>query len=170
MKDNGIGIPPDKLDSIFEMFSQVDQSLERSQGGLGIGLTLSRWLVELHGGSIEARSEGLGKGSEFVVRLPAVVDRAPPPEEPDDEIRPSAKHRILVVDDNRDGAESLAILLRLAGNETFVAYDGEQAVEMATRQLPEVILLDLGLPKLNGFDACRRFARINGLNTFSSSR
>ena len=157
VKDNGIGIPPDKLDCIFEMFSQVDQSLERSHGGLGIGLTLARRLVELHGGSIEARSEGIGQGSEFVVRLPVAVDRAPtPPEEPDDEIKPSGKRRILVVDDNRDSAESLAMLLRLTGNETSVAYDGEEAVEAAARQRPDVILLDIGLPKLNGFDACRR--------------
>lgn len=156
VKDNGIGIPRDKLDSIFEMFSQVDQSLERSQGGLGIGLTLSKRLVELHGGSIEARSEGLGKGSEFIVRLPAAGDRAAPRLEVlEDEITPSRRH-ILVVDDNRDSAESLATLLRLTGNEASVAYDGEQAIEAAARQRPDVILLDIGLPRLNGYDVCRR--------------
>ncbi|HEX7025774.1 MAG TPA: ATP-binding protein [Gammaproteobacteria bacterium] len=155
VKDNGIGIPPDKLESIFDMFSQVDQSLERSQGGLGIGLTLARRLVELHGGSIEARSEGLGKGSELVIRLP-VAGQAWPPEEPQDVIRPSGKRRILVVDDNRDSAESLTALLSLTGNETFVAYDGEEALDAATRYCPDVILLDIGLPKLNGFDVCRR--------------
>jgi CheY-like chemotaxis protein len=156
VKDNGIGIPPDKLDRIFEMFSQVDQSLERSQGGLGIGLTLAKRLVELHGGSIEARSEGVGQGSEFVVRLPVAVDGALPiPDGPDEVIQSNGKRRILVVDDNRDSATSLTTLLRLSGNETFIAYDGVEAVEAAARQRPDVILLDIGLPKLNGFDACR---------------
>jgi signal transduction histidine kinase/CheY-like chemotaxis protein len=157
VKDNGIGIPPEKLGLIFEMFSQVDQSLERSHGGLGIGLTLAKRLVELHGGSIEARSDGLGAGSEFVVRLPVAVDRAAPaPKAREDEMRPSGKRRILVVDDNRDSAQSLAMLLRLSGNETSIAYDGEEAVEAAASQRPDVILLDIGLPRLNGYDACRR--------------
>jgi signal transduction histidine kinase/CheY-like chemotaxis protein len=157
VKDNGIGIPSDKLVSIFEMFSQVDQSLERSHGGLGIGLTLARRLVELHGGSIEARSEGIGQGSEFVVRLPAAIDRvATEPEKLDDEVKPSSKRRILVVDDNRDSANSLAMLLERTGNDTFAAYDGEEAVETAASLRPDVILLDIGLPRLNGFDACRR--------------
>lgn len=157
VKDNGIGIPPDKLDSIFDMFSQLDQSLERSQGGLGIGLTLSKRLVELHNGGIEARSEGLGKGSEFIVRLPVAGNGASPPsEKPQDGISPGVKRHILVVDDNRDSAESLAILLRLTGNEAAVAYDGEQALTAAAKQRPDVILLDIGLPRLNGYDVCRR--------------
>ncbi len=157
VKDNGIGIQSDKLDSIFEMFSQIDQSLERAQSGLGIGLTLTRRLVELHGGSIEARSEGLGKGSEFTVRLPGAGDQASLPlKQPQDEVRPSDKRRILVVDDNRDSAESLAMLLQLTGNETSVAYDGEEAIQVAAQQRPDVIFLDIGLPRLNGFDACRR--------------
>jgi signal transduction histidine kinase len=157
VKDNGVGIPPDKLDRIFEMFSQIDQTLERSQGGLGIGLTLARRLVELHGGTIEARSEGIGQGSEFVVCLPvAVGGTSPVPDEPDEAIQTNGKRRILVVDDNRDSATSLAMLLRLAGNETSIAYDGVEAVEAAARQRPDVILLDIGLPRLNGFDACRR--------------
>jgi signal transduction histidine kinase/ActR/RegA family two-component response regulator len=157
VKDNGIGIPSDKLCSIFEMFSQIDQSLERSHGGLGIGLTLARRLVELHGGSIEARSEGVGQGSEFIVRLPFAVDRvSTQPEKLDEEGKPDSKRRILVVDDNRDSASSLAMLLKRTGNETFVAHDGEEAVEAAGSLRPDVILLDIGLPRLNGFDACRR--------------
>jgi signal transduction histidine kinase/CheY-like chemotaxis protein len=157
VQDNGIGIPPDKLDSIFEMFSQVDQSLDRSQGGLGIGLTLAKRLVELHNGGIEARSEGPGKGSEFIVRLPLAGDSAsPPPEEPQNEVSTGAKHRILVVEDNRDSAESMATLLRLTGNEATVASDGEEAIAAAEKQRPDVILLDIGLPKLNGYDVCRR--------------
>jgi signal transduction histidine kinase/ActR/RegA family two-component response regulator len=157
VKDNGIGIPHDKLDSIFEMFSQIDKSLERSQGGLGIGLALSKRLVALHGGTIEARSGGSGKGSEFIVRLPLAGDSAsPPPEEPQNEVSPGGKHRILVVEDNRDSAESMATLLRLTGNEASVASDGEEALAAAEKQRPDVILLDIGLPKLNGYDVCRR--------------
>ncbi len=157
VKDNGIGIAPDKLDSIFEMFSQIDQSLERSQGGLGIGLTLAKRLVELHDGSIEAHSDGPGKGTEIVVRLPVVVERAsPPPAAPEDVIKPRGNRLILVVDDNQDSARSLSMLLKVGGNETFLAYDGEEAIEAAATQRPDVILLDIGLPKLNGYDACRR--------------
>jgi PAS domain S-box-containing protein len=158
VKDTGIGIPPDKIDSIFEMFSQVDRSLEKSHGGLGIGLTLVKRLVEMHGGSIEVRSDGLGKGSEFIIRLPVIIEAQPPAPtgEPKDEIRPSGPRRILVVDDNRDSVESLTMLLRLNGNEMHIAYDGEQAVEVASNVRPDVILLDIGLPKLNGYEACRR--------------
>lgn len=156
VKDNGIGIPSAMLGSIFEMFAQVDQSLERSQSGLGIGLTLVKRLVELHDGSIEARSEGLGKGSELVVRLPITADQVPPLETVNRATQQSISHRILIVDDNLDGAESLAEVLRLSGNETFVAHDGEAAVDAAETYRPDVILLDIGMPKLNGFDACRR--------------
>ncbi|MEN0036848.1 MAG: ATP-binding protein [Cellvibrio sp.] len=156
VKDNGIGIPSAMLGSIFEMFAQVDQSLERSQSGLGIGLTLAKRLVELHDGSIEARSEGLGKGSELVVRLPITADQAPPLEAVKRAGQQSISHRILIVDDNLDGAESLAEVFRLSGNETFVAHDGEAAVDAAETYRPDVILLDIGMPKLNGFDACRR--------------
>ncbi len=156
VKDNGIGIPPAMLNAIFEMFLQVDQSLERSQSGLGIGLTLARRLVELHNGSIEALSEGLGKGSEFVVRLPVTIDQTPPPEAVVGVNGSNAKGRILIVDDNLDSAKSLAEVLKMTGNDTFVAHDGEEAVDAAERQRPDVILLDIGLPRLNGFDACRR--------------
>lgn len=157
VKDNGVGIPPDRLGSIFEMFMQVDRSLERSQGGLGIGLTLVKRLVEMHGGSVEARSEGSGKGCEFVVRLPLIVDRPKAHKRPDLTEKPQAAgRRILVVDDNQDSAESLAMLLRIAGNETHTAYDGEDAIIAVEKFKPEVVLLDIGLPKLNGYDACRR--------------
>jgi len=157
VKDDGIGIAPDKLRDIFEMFSQIDRSLERSQGGLGIGLALVKRLVELHGGSIEAYSEGVGHGSEFIVRLPAALDRPPPTKgEANGDIKVVSGRRVLVVDDNRDGAESLAMLLRLAGGEIRVAHDGEEGVAAATQFSPDVVLLDIGLPKLNGYDACRR--------------
>lgn len=156
VKDNGIGIPADKLGSIFEMFSQVDQSLERAQSGLGIGLTLAKRLVELHNGNIEARSGGLGQGSEFIVRLPITLDQTLPQAAPEVMSVTPTHHRILIVDDNLDGAESLAEVLRLTGNETFIAHDGETAIDAAEMHRPDVILLDIGMPKLNGFDACRR--------------
>ncbi|PUA26699.1 MAG: hypothetical protein B0W54_23465 [Cellvibrio sp. 79] len=156
VKDNGIGIPPDLLGFIFEMFAQVDQSLERSQSGLGIGLTLAKQLIELHDGSIEARSEGVGKGSEFVIRLPITIDQDASPAELQHLNGTNVKSRILIVDDNLDSAQSLSEVLSLGGSETFVAHDGEAAVAAAERLRPDVILLDIGLPKLNGFDACRR--------------
>ncbi len=157
VKDSGIGIPADKLTSIFEMFMQVDRSLERAQGGLGIGLTLVKRLVEMHGGTVEAQSEGPGRGSELVVRLPtsSEEDQAPLPTAPSVEERTSVR-RILIVDDNQDSAASLAMLLAITGNETHTAHDGLEAVAAAERFRPQAILLDLGLPKLNGFDAARR--------------
>jgi PAS domain S-box-containing protein len=155
VKDTGKGIPADQLQRVFELFTQVDRSLERSQGGLGIGLTLVKRLVEMHGGSIEARSEGLGKGSEFVVHLP-VLTGSSRPKTPEPAEMPNLPRRILVVDDNRDSASSLAMLLKITGNEIHTAYDGLEALQAAERFLPEVILLDVGLPKLNGHDVCRR--------------
>lgn len=137
---------------------QVDTSLERSEGGLGIGLTLVKNLVEMHGGTVEVQSAGVGQGSEFVVRLPIMVE-APkplPPEPTSNELPPTTVRRILVVDDNRDSAKTLEMLLKLTGNETQTAYDGLEAVEAAAKFKPDVVLLDIGLPKLNGCEACRR--------------
>jgi CheY-like chemotaxis protein len=144
---------------IFEIFSQAIPAVERSQGGLGIGLSLVKGLAELHGGSIEVRSAGTGQGSEFVVRLPIVVD-APLPgpaslPDADDPPSPAARRRVLVVDDNRDSADSLAMFLNATGHEAIAAYDGEQAVEVARTAQPDVVLLDLGMPKLDGCEACR---------------
>ena len=158
VKDTGVGIPTDMLSRIFEMFAQVGRSLEQSQGGLGIGLTLVKRLVELHGGSVEAFSEGPGRGSEFVVRLPALADtdQVPQQAEPTADAQTATARRILVVDDNRDSATSFAVLLQIAGNETCVVHDGLEAVEAAERFRPDVVFLDIGLPTLNGYDACRR--------------
>jgi CheY-like chemotaxis protein len=160
VRDTGIGIPSEHLPRVFEMFSQVAPALERSQSGLGIGLWLARGLLEMHGGHIEARSEGTGKGSEFIVRLPVLpaippTTQPPPPEHRDDLKAPLAR-RILIVDDNRDIVESLALLLRLTGNEVQTACDGLEAVEAAERYRPEVVLLDIRMPKLDGYTACRR--------------
>lgn len=156
VRDNGIGIAPDQLSRIFDMFMQIDTSLERSTSGLGIGLTLVKNLVEMHDGAVEAYSDGIGQGSEFVVRLPIIVEPAIRPQRPTENMVKVTGRRILVVDDNQDSATSLALLLKLAGNETHMAFDGLEAVEAAANIHPDVVLLDLGLPKLNGYEACRR--------------
>jgi len=158
VRDDGIGIAAGDLERVFEMFSQVDESFERAHGGLGIGLTLVRRLVEMHGGSVVARSAGLGHGSEFVVTLPlAAVQTVAAAATPDvgDAAR-AQKKRMLVVDDNGDSAESLALLLALAGHETHVAHDGPEALTRADALRPDAVLLDLGLPGLNGYEVCKR--------------
>ncbi len=160
VRDNGIGIAADQLPRIFEMFVQVDTSLERSVSGLGIGLTLVKNLVEMHDGTISVQSAGAGRGSEFIVRLPIADVRLPIEEAEDDTNRKSKienqkSRRILVVDDNRDAAISLALLLNLAGNETQTRFDGQAAVEAAASFKPDAVLLDIGLPKLNGYEAAR---------------
>jgi PAS domain S-box-containing protein len=157
VRDTGVGIPADMLTRVFEMFTQVDRSLERAQGGLGIGLSLVKGLVEKHGGSVAAHSDGPGRGSEFVVRLPAAVrapaeGRAAPPHPGDG----AGGRRILVVDDNRDAAASLATLLGVMGNQTRTGHDGLQALEVGEAFRPEVIFLDIGMPRLNGYEAARR--------------
>jgi PAS domain S-box-containing protein len=157
VKDNGFGIPADKLGNIFDMFMQVDRTSERSQGGLGIGLTLVKRLVEMHGGSVEVKSEGEGLGSEFAVRLPLLNSAAASEasEAPVDGERPQDR-RILIVDDNRDSAESLAMLLEITGNKTYIAHDGLEGIAAVEKYRPEVVLLDIGLPKLDGHEVCRR--------------
>ena len=157
VRDEGIGIPPDMLARIFDLFLQVDGSIHRAQGGLGIGLSLVRSLVEMHGGEVEVRSEGLGKGSEFVVRLPCRAAPAswPRPGETDP-ARAGARHRILVVDDNEDAAESQAMLLQMAGHEVFVAFNGSAALDRAAAEQPAVVLLDIGLAGMDGLEVCRR--------------
>src|SRR4029079_8606918 len=131
--------------------------MSRSQGGLGIGLNIVKRLVELHDGSIEARSDGPGRGSEFVVRLPVVVEpsrrRATATTTP---MAPKSGLRIVIVDDNRDGADSLSMMLRIMGCDTHTAYDGEEAVRLTGEVRPDVVLLDIGLPKMNGYEVCRR--------------
>ncbi len=160
VRDNGIGIAPERLPDIFDMFSQIEGASDRSQGGLGIGLTLARRLVEIHGGKIEAFSAGLGKGSEFITRLPALAGAASDPAaKAVEEVRsPSAdcSKRVLVVDDNADSAESMAVLLRLYGHEVRLAHDGETALEQARAFRPDVMFLDLHLPKMDGYEVARR--------------
>lgn len=155
--DTGIGIPADKLPTIFEMFSQVESSLSRSHGGLGIGLCLVKRLVEMHGGSVEAHSEGPGQGSCFVVRLPIVIEQpnAFVTHKATAEPSPTSALRLLVVDDNRDAASSLGMLLKTMGNSVRLAHDGDEAVTAACEFRPQVVFLDIGLPKMNGYEVAR---------------
>jgi CheY-like chemotaxis protein len=159
VKDTGIGIPPDMLPKVFEMFTQVSRSSEKTQSGLGIGLSIVKQLVEMHGGSVKARSEGPDMGSEFIVRLPVVLALAHQQEQAgggNQQTRPMARRRILVVDDSVDIAESLAMMLEMMGNEVCIAHDGLEGVAAAAAYRPDMILLDIGMPKLNGYEACRR--------------
>lgn len=159
VRDTGIGIPGEMLSRIFEMFTQVDRSLEKARGGLGIGLTLVRQLVEMHGGRVEARSEGPDRGSLFIVHLP-VITAAASPLHP----TPSAEkkgfsppgHRILVVEDHEDSAKIMEMMLKKMGHAPRIAYDGVEAIEAAEAFRPDVIFLDIGMPRLNGYDAARR--------------
>jgi signal transduction histidine kinase/CheY-like chemotaxis protein len=162
VRDTGIGIAAEHLPYLFEMFSQVTPALERSQGGLGIGLALVRGLVELHGGRVEAHSGGPGLGSEFIVRLPAIEAPMPPRQEADasgEKSRSGKKIRILVADDLRDSANSLAMILRLAGHDVQTAHDGLEAVQAAATFWPDVVLLDIGMPKMNGYEAARHIRK-----------
>ncbi len=168
VRDNGIGIAPPMLPRIFELFVQVDHAAMRAQGGLGIGLTLVKNLVEMHNGIVQARSGGLGQGSEFVVKLPLVVQALRPDHAPEggrqaDQQPPPSGKRLLVVDDNQDAADSLAMLLRLQGHEVRVAYSGMAALEMTKTYSPDVVLLDIGMPGMDGYEVARRLRQTPGL-------
>jgi CheY-like chemotaxis protein len=158
VRDNGVGIPAPMLPHVFEMFTQVDRSLERTRGGLGIGLSIVKRLVEMHGGTVEARSDGHGQGSELVVELPFVPDALPQAAAGEEGERTGASsgRRIVVADDNEDSAASLAMMLEIMGHEVRTATDGVAAVEAAATFRPDAVLLDIGMPLLNGYDACRR--------------
>jgi PAS domain S-box-containing protein len=165
VRDTGIGIAPDVLPHVFELFVQADHASNKSQGGLGIGLTLVKNLVEMHGGNVEAHSDGLGEGAEFVVRLPLLAGQRPEPSaEADGERQDGAApgHRLLVVDDNRDAALSLAMLLRLQGHEVHVAHDGPSALEVAKSLRPALVFLDIGMPGMDGYEAARRLRQTPG--------
>jgi PAS domain S-box-containing protein len=161
--DTGVGIPESMLPRIFEMFAQVDRNLARAQGGLGIGLTLAGKLVSMHGGTLEAHSAGLGRGSRFEIRIPLVAGAAAAPAQiaPAHPELPQAR-RVLVVDDNIDAAESLSLLLQADGHHTELAHDGLAAVEATARFAPDIVLLDIGLPGLNGYEAAKRMRQLNG--------
>ena len=163
VRDNGVGIAPEMLTKVFGLFTQVKHPAERSHGGLGIGLALVEGLVHLHGGEVEAHSEGPGKGSEFVVYLPRTPPTARHIATGEPRAQPSHANRILVVDDNRDAADTLAELLQMLGNEVAVARDGDSAVDQVARFAPDVVLLDIGLPDVNGYEVARRVRRLQGI-------
>ncbi|HKP11032.1 MAG TPA: PAS domain-containing protein [Blastocatellia bacterium] len=159
VRDNGMGLPADLLPHVFDLFTQADRSLDRSQGGLGIGLTLVRQLAELHGGRVEARSDGPAKGSEFILRLPAVAttDAARVAASPAERVRPDGRAlKILVVEDNPDSAEMLAFMLTLGGHQVHVAHNGAEALEAAHTFAPQIVLCDIGLPGMNGYELAAR--------------
>ena len=163
VQDGGAGIPREMLPNVFDMFAQGDRSPERSQGGLGIGLSLVKKLVEMHGGSVEAASEGPGRGSRFTLRLPCMPEGTVAARSADDAgeaARTGPPLKILVVDDNRDAADSLAMLLKLCGHQVSVAHGGRQAIEIAAAERPQVILLDIGMPGMDGYEACQRIREL----------
>jgi PAS domain S-box-containing protein len=173
VRDTGMGIAPERLSDIFGLFTQLDRSLDRSQGGLGIGLTLARRLVEMHGGSIHASSDGPGQGSEFVVRLPTLVpikevresggQSGPAPDAP-------PPRRILIADDNEDFAEMTGRLLRRkGGHEVTVVFDGPAALEVVQTFRPQVAFLDIGLPGINGYELAQRLRKLPGLGASSTA-
>jgi PAS domain S-box-containing protein len=166
ISDNGIGIAASQIDNVFTMFSQVGHSIERSQGGLGIGLSLARQLLSLHGGTVQARSAGLGKGSEFTIRLP--LDLADPAgaalAAPGSAANSQRPMRIVVADDNIDAAGAMADVMDMLGHSCSVAYDGVQAVEMARSMRPDAVFLDIGMPHLNGYEAAAAIRRIPELD------
>src|SRR4051812_33168956 len=166
VRDNGVGIPPESLPSMFELFTQGDRTLARSEGGLGIGLTLVKSLAEMHGGSVTARSNGPGTGSEFVVRLPSA---SPAPEGRKDGAPSTADQRpcrrVLIVDDNEDMARGMARLLKLLGHAVATAHDGPSAVEAARSHRPDYVLLDIGLPGMSGYEVAKRLREDGFLDT-----
>jgi CheY-like chemotaxis protein/two-component sensor histidine kinase len=161
VRDTGVGISRAMLPHVFEMFTQGEQTRARTFGGLGIGLTLVKRLVEMHGGTVAAESTGLGMGSTFVIRLPAVLDSShcPQPQAEGPAYMSPSSLRILIVDDNRDAADSLAMLLRTTGNDIQTAYDGLEAVQVASEFRPDVVLLDIGLPKIDGHEVAQRIRK-----------
>jgi CheY-like chemotaxis protein/two-component sensor histidine kinase len=158
VKDTGVGIPTDKRESIFEMFAQIDAPGASSHSGLGIGLTLVKSLVEMHGGTVSVQSEGLHQGSEFSIRLPIAPEEFANPSDPSiltEMLRPP-KLRVLVVDDNTSAGEVLGMLIKMLGCDVQIASDGQQAVERAEEFRPDLILMDLGMPIVDGYEAARR--------------
>jgi PAS domain S-box-containing protein len=160
ISDNGMGIPAELLPRIFDLFVQGDRALDRSQGGLGIGLSVVRRLVEMHGGQISARSAGAGQGSSFAIRLPLIERPSVSADEPEQISGPSK--RILIVDDNADAADSLALLLQIDGHHTHAVYTSRDALESAQSFKPDIMLLDIGLPEMNGYEVARRLRALSG--------
>jgi CheY-like chemotaxis protein len=168
--DNGVGIAAESLPMLFEMFTQVGRNLSRAQGGLGIGLSLVRWLVELHGGTVTASSPGVGHGSQFQIRLPLGANgvfgngiAVPGTSKRADET--ARTFRVLIVDDNIDAAQTLSALLEIAGHQTMVAHDGDQGLRITKQFNPEVIFLDIGMPGMNGYEVARAVRKTPDMKT-----
>ena len=158
VRDSGAGISPQMIENIFDLFAQGERTIDRSEGGLGIGLTLARRIVKLHGGTIVARSDGPGKGAEFVVRLPRLkleFSGAQPDALPGDTPQSGQKRSILVVDDNTDNADSMATLLRMVGHDVAIEHDGAAALERIAQKTQDILLLDIGLPGMSGYDVAK---------------
>jgi CheY-like chemotaxis protein len=162
--DNGVGMSPDLLPRVFDLFVQADRSLDRAQGGLGIGLSIVKRLIEMHGGNVVAQSEGVGRGSTFQVRLPLLHSPDPIVALPETDAK--LRRRIMVVDDNEDGANSLAIVLQLEGHEVLAVSSGVQALEKVGTFAPDFVLLDIGLPGLDGYQVAQRLRAIPDLSPF----
>jgi CheY-like chemotaxis protein/two-component sensor histidine kinase len=166
VRDSGVGIASELLPRVFDLFTQGERALDRADAGLGVGLTLVERLVRRHGGSVAAASDGPGRGSEFVVRLPLLARAPARPERPAPEAQaqPAGGRRVLVVDDNRDSAETMAVLLRLWGHEARSAEHGEAALAVAQEFRPQAVLLDIGLPQMDGYEVARRLRALPGLD------
>jgi CheY-like chemotaxis protein len=163
VEDDGIGLAPDMLGPVFDRFTQSEHGRAHSQGGLGNGLTLVRSLVEKHGGTVEARSEGLGKGSEFVVRLPLLDTMTHSETALDDPVeREPQEMSIVVADDNHESADSMALFLEMRGHDVRTVYDGRACLDALAERRPDVVLLDLGMPTLDGFETCQRIRAMPG--------
>jgi CheY-like chemotaxis protein len=170
IRDSGIGISADMMARIFDLFIQADPTVSRAEGGLGIGLTLSRRLVEMHGGSLHAQSAGLGQGSEFVIRFPLSAQAGESGREAGPRAAAPARAkplRLLIVDDNRDAGESLAVLLRILGHDVRQVFDGQKAVALAAEFVPDVVLLDIGMPGMSGYEVA---AELQALPALSHTR
>lgn len=166
VKDDGIGLASDVIPNVFQMFSQVDSAIDRAQGGLGIGLALVKGLIELHGGTVEAASGGIGHGSEFTISLPRTLlvteTIASGGTEKNEPVRDLSRFRVLVADDNRDAADTLSLLLELGGYAVTVAHSGKEALQNMLQQLPDAAILDIGMPDMSGYEVARRFREESG--------
>jgi CheY-like chemotaxis protein len=160
VKDDGIGLARDAIPNLFQMFSQVDSAIDRAQGGLGIGLALVKGLIELHGGTVEVASAGIGHGSEFIIRLPSglrFADAEQMRAAPGNSTLKPARRNVLVADDNKDAADTLGLLLEMSGYAVTVAHSGAEALEELRQNLPDAAILDIGMPDLSGYEVARRF-------------